>query len=177
MQRGALRLRSRQKYTVSPWQTTRSSFSRPSPPPCPFPPLSSFLFFREHRFVHAGTEMYWALKFCISTCCHAKCNAHAMQKRTAAVTLFVSTFGLRYPPDKGINRITSTGERISASKMDARARAQVQFPRRDTKYAVVRKWNLVFVRLPFPIAYQILQIATDTFFLLHVGYYLAAREN
>lgn len=58
-----------------------------------------------------------------STCCHAKCNAHAMQKRAAAVTLFASTRA-SIPPDKGINRITSTGERISASEMGcARARA------------------------------------------------------
>lgn len=61
--------------------------------------------------------------------------------------------------------------------MDARARAQ--FPRRDTKYAVVRKWNLVFVHLPFPIAYQILQIARDMFFIVRRSgrklYYLPAR--
>lgn len=44
------------------------------------------------------------------------------------------------------------------------ARAQVRFPRRDTKYAVVWKWNLVFVRPSFSITYQILQIARDIFF-------------
>lgn len=77
-----------------------------------------------------------------STCCHAKCNAHAMQKRAAAVTLFASTRA-SIPPDKGINRVTSTGERISASEIGcARPRAQVRFPRRDTKYAVARKWVL-----------------------------------
>lgn len=81
-------------------------------------------FFREHRFIRrrrhgnvsgAGSSA--------STCCHAKCNAHAMQKRATAVILFASTRA-SIPPDKGINRITSKGERISASEMGcARARA------------------------------------------------------
>lgn len=68
-------------------------------------------------YVGVGSEMYRALQFRISTRCHAKCNAHAMQERAAAVTLFVST-RTSIPPDKGINRITSTGERISAPEME-----------------------------------------------------------
>lgn len=130
-QRDALRLRSRQKYTVSPWQTTRSSFYIPFP---------RFLFFpRASIYTPASARKCIGRCSSASTCCHAKCNAHAMQKRAAAVTLFAST-PASIPPDKGINRITSTGERISASEMGcARAREQVRFPRRDTKYAVARK--------------------------------------
>lgn len=73
MQHGGLRLRSRQKYTVSPWQTTRSSF---------YTLFSRFFFPRASIY----TEPASARK-CIRRCsfasarCHAKCNVHAMQKR------------------------------------------------------------------------------------------------
>jgi len=150
MQRGGLRLRSRQKYTVSSWQTTRSSF---------YTLFSPFFFPRASIYTESASA-----RKCIRRCssasarCHAKCNVHAMQKRAAAVTLFAST-RTSIPPDKRINRITSTGERISASEMGC-ARVRIRFPYCDIKYAVARKWILVFVHLPFPAAYQI-QIARE----------------
>lgn len=105
-----------------------------------------------------GSEMYRARCWfaCIRvyeyTRCHAKCNVHAIQKRTAAVTLFAST-RTSMPSHKGINRITSTRERIGFwNRMRAYVRRCIH---RDTKYAVARKWILVLVwNLPFPIAYQ-----------------------
>jgi len=82
----------------------------------------SFFLFREHRFTRR--RQLGNVSGAVPHPRVVTSSAMRTQRRAAAVTLFASA-RTSMPPDKGINRITSTRERISASEMGrARARAQ-----------------------------------------------------
>lgn len=105
-------------------------------------PLFIILFSR-YFFPRASIYTSASARKCISSAAVSRLHALSRQvqrARDAAVTLFVST-RTSMPPDKGINRITSTGERISASEMEC-ARVHGY---RDIKYAVARKSILSFI--------------------------------